>query len=321
MPTKQIKMMEKSTVLNLIKTLGNQRRLRWYCPGSYAYWLLADAIGDGCAIKTLREKSVSRLLQRQDIKAVLAQCGDGVLRPSQLPNSWNHDAFPLVLSLGIWGGYDAPYWYQTSRPGYNLVLRFDFAGDHMAELHKRFGRYGWLFNSANHPVASHNNRKRETLAWARLDIDLETNEVLIEELQSDWVRDAQFAAKHGWRSDNRWITATEAAAYYKQVLKPIQASWQEAVLSGTLGFIRDELQVQNVFYHDTRTGPALKRMGYSKPPRSLYQDLPKRFCMSTTDIAPTLLLRHSRCRRVLKKIRPHRFFRYQLNVGAGETYA
>ena len=319
MPANPTMTMDKTTVLNLISTLGNQRRLLWYYPGGYAYWLLADAIGERCAIKTLRDKPIARLLQRGDIKTLLAQCGDGVLRSSQLPSSWHHNAFPLVLKLDIWGGYDDPAWHQTSRPGYNLVLRFDFAGDHMAELHKRFGNYGWLFNSASHPVASRDDRKRETLAWARLDIDLDSGEVLIEELQSDWVRDAQWAAKYGWQSANRWISAAEASDYYNRVLKPIQTSWAEAVLAGTFRFIRDELQVPLVFYHDAHTGPALKGMRYSKPPRSLYQDLPKRFCMSQTDRAPSLLLRHTRCRRVLKRIRPHRFFTYQLNVGAGAT--
>lgn len=45
-------------------------------------------------------------------------------------------------------------WRQTSRAGYNLVLRLDLTGEHMQELKSRFGDYGWLFNSPLHPVST-----------------------------------------------------------------------------------------------------------------------------------------------------------------------
>lgn len=92
--------MEKITLLKLIRRLGSQRRLLWYHPGRYAYWLLANAIGDGRSIQSLRASTLSRLLQREDVKAVLAQCGDGILRPAQLDSLWQQDAYPLVLNLG-----------------------------------------------------------------------------------------------------------------------------------------------------------------------------------------------------------------------------
>ncbi|MBT3027590.1 MAG: hypothetical protein KME48_10520 [Candidatus Thiodiazotropha sp. (ex Ctena orbiculata)] len=48
------------------------------------------------------------------------------------------------------------------------------------------------------------NYYRETLAWARLDVDLERNEVLIEEVQSDWVRDMAWL--------QRWLNRCDSAA-------------------------------------------------------------------------------------------------------------
>ena len=41
-----------------------------------------------------------------------------------------------------------------------------------------------------HPVLAPGERPyfRETLAWARIDLDLVSSEALVEEIQSDWVR-------------------------------------------------------------------------------------------------------------------------------------
>ncbi len=307
--------MEQQNVIDIIATLGNHRRLFWYFPGRFAHWLLADAAGTGMSIKSLQQQPVGRLLQRPDVKPLLARCGDGMLRAALFNNLWHEHSFPLVMVLDSWGGSDDPDWYQTSHPGYNLVLRFDLAGDHMAELRRRFGDYDWLFNCSSHPVAFADQRPRETLAWVRLDINLEDDEVLIEEVQSDWVRDAQAAARYGWRVGGKRIPAREFKRYRDEAFKPLQTHWADAALGYSLQFIRNELGVRHVYYHDSGTGTALKGMHHSRPPRSLYEDLPKRFCMWPTDDIPVLLHQHSRCRRILKKIRPHRFFKYQLNVG------
>ncbi|MBT2971011.1 MAG: hypothetical protein B6D72_16935 [gamma proteobacterium symbiont of Ctena orbiculata] len=52
------------------------------------------------------------------------------------------------------------------------------------------------------------NYYRETLAWARLDVDLERNEVLIEEVQSDWVRDMAWL--------QRWLNRCDTDEYVIQ---------------------------------------------------------------------------------------------------------
>ena len=49
------------------------------------------------------------------------------------------------------------------------------------------------FDDPFHPVASGGEL---TLAWSRIDLDLDRGEALVEEIQSDWVRDAQ--------SQSRW---------------------------------------------------------------------------------------------------------------------
>lgn len=51
--------------------------------------------------------------------------------------------------------------------------------------YQRLGCPGSHFNYCGHPVS----RQRNTLAWARLDLDLNSATALIEEIQSDWIRD------------------------------------------------------------------------------------------------------------------------------------
>jgi len=63
------------------------------------------------------------------------------------------------------------------------------------------------FNGYSHPVLGSKERRyfRETLAWARLDVDLESGQALVEEIQSDWVRrvkDAERRLKR-WEASSR----------------------------------------------------------------------------------------------------------------------
>ncbi len=300
--------MQESQLTEVIGVLGNERRLFWYFPGRFAFLLLADIAAQGTSVQDLKTQPEARLLRQASVRRWLGQRGNGALHAAELANHWNDQAVPFALSIGAWGNKRHSDWYQTSRCGFNLVLRLDFTGAHMAQLRQRFGEYDWLFNSDSHPVSADPARRRETLAWARLDFDFDTDEVLIEELQSDWVRDAAYAARHGWYTTGRRIDKEVAKAYVEEELEPLIRLWPEAILSAALWFVRHELGISRIFYHEHRTGCALKGIRGRRPPRSLYSELPKRFCMSQVDEAPAFLQDDKRARRVLRKLRPHHFF-------------
>ncbi|MEM1231744.1 MAG: hypothetical protein AAGI15_14470 [Pseudomonadota bacterium] len=304
--------MDHQTLNEIDACLGRARRLLWYYPGRYALLRLAAAAAVEDRISQLKRRPEGALLNHRAVKPFTARSGDGRLCPFALRNHWQASAIPFALTLGRWGPARGGDWRQTSRAGYNLVLRLDLSEAHIEDLRRRFGAYDWLFNSPAHPVTDDCDRRRETLAWARLDLSFEHDEVLIEEIQSDWVRDASDAAHYGWHTRAGRISAADARRYLREVLEPISAIWQEAMLCAVLEFIAWELGIARVWYHDFATGNGLKRIRYDHPPRSLYRDLPRRFCMTKVDDAPMFLKEDRRARRVLKRLRPYRFFRLDL---------
>ena len=84
------------------------------------------------------------------------------------------------------------------------------------------------------------------------------------------------------------------------------------MLAATITFIRDELGIENIFYHTAHTGHKLKRIGGGKPPRSLYSQLPKRFCFGKVKTAPEFLMQDKYFRRVHKKINNPEFYYLKL---------
>ena len=143
------------------------------------------------------------------------------------------------------------------------------------------------------------NGEFPTVAWARLDFDLETGEALIEELQSDLLRDLKSYA------DKAYLAEKEGSATFdiyraefdtKRVIRiweddfsAERAHWQEAVLSAAIRFLVSEIGMRKIYYHTEDTGSYLKRITGTRPPRSLYTALPKRFCFDETDEVPQLL--------------------------------
>lgn len=121
-------------------------------------------------------------------------------------------------------------------------------------------------------------------------------------MQSDWLRDIVDALKDlervddtelGWRRVQRWygISCTRETfqRYADVVLKTYRRQWHDALLSAVLFFLREELGISRVFYHTPESHKALKRMHGTLPPRSLYTDLPRRFCFRTTEEFPRFL--------------------------------
>ena len=132
-----------------------------------------------------------------------------------------------------------------------------------------------------HPVSTTNEL---TLAWARVDLDLDRGEALIEEIQSDWVRDVKGYAESPWvHNQAAWQT------YYKEYLEPKTKLWPHTILTATLWFLLEELAIKTIFFHTHASGVRLKNIKYQAPPRSIYTDLPKAFCFRTTHNGPGFL--------------------------------
>jgi len=219
-----------------------------------------------------------------------------------------------VLALDHWHGF------QTSRSGpggHNLVLQLNFTREHMQVLQRRFGGTD-LFNSPAHPVQQGEGvKRRETLAWARIDLDLKRDEALIEEVQSDWVSTLDWAVRYGWKFEGETISAAQLKAYKELELNWISRQWAEAMLAATLGFLRRELGISRIFFHTWEGGNLTKKIGRSVPPRSLYSQLPKRFCMRRTKDWPRFLRDDRRLRRLFKARKDIEFYELPISDQAG----
>jgi len=218
--------------------------------------------------------------------------------------------------VGTWGGsgYWNQDWYQNSRPGYNLVLHLNFSGKHNQPYHRLMQpEDDW------HPFLGYGHPRADdelTLAWARLDVDLDDGVALIEEIQNDWIRKARSLEKRlaSWLEHKtdyvrrfllpRYLPGGSAEAfrrYLDDILRPHEQLWDEAMLSATLWFLRNELGIRRIFYHTFASGNRLKGIDYTMPPRSLYTRLPRRFCFQETDEAPGFLMNQRRFRREVRK--------------------
>lgn len=289
--------MDKCEIDEIIACLSSERTLFRYSKDAYAILLLGHAIGDGIAISELRRSPLGRLLSKPALKDLLATCGNGWIDRSRLLDLWREPSLPFLLSLGSWGGMHRS-WQQTSRPGWNLVLRLNFASDHDTRFHALCDdaeRAAGL-NYVGHPILHRGERDwyRETLAWARLDLDFASGQALVEEIQSDWIGAAarwrRRLAKRRHASAEQAERACRRLRYLDEVLAPYGPIWDEAMLSAALGFLIDELGFRDIWYHSWRCGVALKGIDPDQgPPRSLYRDTPRRFCFQPTPEMPRML--------------------------------
>lgn len=305
--------MDKALLDEILYCQPAERLRYWYFRDRYALILLGLAVGDGMAVATLKRSPLAGLLNKPAVKQVLADLGNGMLTRVHCEALWPTDTREFILTLDRWGG-DDPSWQQTCRPGWNLVLQLNFTSAHgqaMEELLRTQKRS--VFNLGGHPVLEPgpDEAPRDTLAWARLDVDWEHDEVLIEEIQSDWVREALYyrdqykhrqCARRFWWGDGQGLEryCTEQLGVYTRL-------WSEAMLGATLEFIHRELGIGTVYYHSFETGAALKRIDCGLPPRSLYTDLPRRFCFQPCGVAPRFLAKP--LRRRLGRLRNQQWYR------------
>jgi hypothetical protein len=282
--------MEHQLAKDIIAILPDDRTLFRYDEDRYAFMLLDYAFSNGVPIAKVKRSRFARLLERPAVKKLLANSGNGKLSCDEFARAWQLTTQSYVLSLGLWGSQKAQDrdWYQTSRTGTNLVLQLNFDGRHDQALKRLLGPYHKTsFAYDGHPV---NRRGRNTLAWSRIDLDLDHGEALIEELQNDWLRNAA-ADLEGVRQhcDDNMPTRMAMERYYNDVLVPHVNLWSEAMLSAVLFFLIDEIGIRNIWLHDFETGNRLKKLKWGQPPRSLYTSLPKRFCFEKVAQAPKFL--------------------------------
>ncbi|MDR1995521.1 hypothetical protein [Azonexus sp.] len=259
-------------------------------------------------VAALRRSAYAGLLEKPRIRSILAGCGhaldDAVLAASDYDT--NQAAF--VLTLSTWGTERRSDWrhQQTSRPGVNLVLQLNFNREH-EQHYRRLGEVDGLFQYYGHPIA----RQRNTLAWARIDLDWASGSALIEEIQTDWLRRA--ADLEHWLLERRRAGAADDALIpYRRRQLPLRLTldycrligeryrpiWAEAMLWAAIAFLRDELGLRTLYYHSEDSGRLLKRIGWRSPPRSLYTDLPRRFCFRRGAEWPDFLLADKENRRL-----------------------
>ena len=286
-----------------------------YFRGREAAWLLGQRLNRPERIATLRRGPLAPLINRPGVRETVRACGDGRLDALRLqpladpletfeqrglPDGGSAaemafdalceaDILPLIVTFDAWDGEDGGWrWNQTSRRGTNLVVQVNFPEDYADRFIRLFGEESrrWL-EYWSHPV------RRDgpiTLSWARLDMDPGSDEVLIEEIQTDWLRTMKRHAKPLVQSAGKSKKA-EARSLLDETAERYGKIWAEATLLAAMAVARRFLGVRRVWLHQPHTGAKLKHIRDTQPPRSLYSDLPRRFCFQPTDRAPEILYR------------------------------
>jgi hypothetical protein len=289
----------------LAATLHRSRPSITYFPHRYAAWLLGRAVGEGAPARVIKASPHGRFFENRLVRTVAARAGDGVLTRAALEGAEPSRAEVYPIGVGTWGSdHDEPDgwrgWYQTTRAGANLVLLLYFSRRHDAAYRRLLDPVGRLpAVSDDHP---HARAPRIALAWARIDVDLARGEALVEEVQSDWIRDFAELWSSVTRADServrdrcvqRYFGNPRARfagleRYWLRVLAHHRAWWAEATLFAALWLLVDRLRVRRIYYHTHEGGRLRKQIGWSAPPRSLYTDLPERFGFALTREPPRL---------------------------------
>ncbi len=294
--------MEHELAEEIRRSLPGGRVVFRYFKDRFALQLLAYAAAEGRSLSEMRQGRFRPLLQKPEVRRVLGDSGgrgaDWGLLDSYFPaatESYN-------LTLGVWGSDRDWRWNQTTRPGFNVVVQLNFPPAH-ARAYRRYiePREETPFESEWHPI---NQKGDHTLAWARVDLDVEHGEALVEEIQSDWIRDATFAAEHAlasliegelkppWWLGDVGCDAGQLFRYVEYVLARHRRIWDQAVLAATLWLLRERLGIRDVYMHTHESGCALKGIDGRQPPRSVYERLPRSFCFERVASRPTFLRNH-----------------------------
>ncbi|MEL7099798.1 MAG: hypothetical protein AAGM84_13285 [Pseudomonadota bacterium] len=282
-----------------------------YYPGRESAWLLAQMMAGDTPVPALRAGRAAPLMGRPVLQPLIAACG-GTLRQrdvlalahAQNAGLWEGaspaglkalepvfgaDWHDYTLSLTEWGSREDWRFDQISRPGCNLVLQVGFPSAHAQVFGKLFASdMRRKLEYRYHPI------RRDgppTLAWVRLDVDLETGTALIEEVQSDWLRLAARQAQRAVRRGAQDRELRTLVAYEQALVAEYAKVWPRAALLAALFLLREEFAVRDIWMHQPAAGARLKGIDGTHPPRSLYTSLPKAFCFAPTRDAPPFLCR------------------------------
>lgn len=321
--------------ISLIRQVLPETMTFHHYPDRQSPWLLANAMPGDMPVRTLRRGPLARFLDRPLVKPVVAGCG-GMLRQrdliavahagramhlgglspgalSALDMAYASTWRDYELSFTSWGTGRDWAWEQVSRKGGNLVMQLGFPSEHAAILGGHFSApVRKDFEYADHPIRE---AGRPTLAWVRLDIDLETGAALVEEVQSDWLREVADHAAYLRRRDPKSRQLKALESYAAKLSKAYAKDWAKSALLAALMLLVDEFAVRDIWMHQPGPGAVLKDIRWSQPPRSLYTDLPKSFGFRPTHDVPAFLERP--CRKALKRLRQRSdplFWRLQLGV-------
>lgn len=294
MPAAHQTRMKQHEAEELLSLLPGGRTLFTYGKDWYAVSLLQLGLRHSC-FQDLKQTTLGRLFDKPRLKSWLGSLGKKSLTESDLAMLWPDETETYRLTADLFDG-----WAQTTRKGsdgWNIVLQMNLnAGDARLMERKFPDRTDDPFEWSFHPV--HRGRHR-TLAWARIDLDWESGEALIEEIQNDRLREVSDEVERIRRRNLKWVnyygTVVDAAfviRYWEQRLRLSRQWWDEAMLCATVRFIAEELGIQRIYYHSPVSGLRLK--GVRDAPRSLYTDLPKRFCFERTTEIPSFVRKPSR---------------------------
>lgn len=263
--------------------------------------------------QTLRNAGLLQCANNALVKKLLTMA-QGALLPQDLYSYWPEDGLCFNITFGKWG--EAPLkgrkadWYQTSRSGYSLVLQLNFSTEHIRDFFRYLKPDSGIhtFQYGGHPIAK---RKFATMGWCRMDVDFETDEVLIEELQTDWLREVSALekrlkvlkteenAKHCLECHGL-STSKEHWNKYLSTFHKYSSVWSEALLHASVDFARKELGINNVWMHSYDSGNLFKELKWSKPPKSLYTKLPKKYGFEPVKEGPAFLQKERYLKRYFK---------------------
>ena len=307
--------MNKQLLNEVIECLNNGRRLVHYYDDKYAFYLLekyCEKNGE-TSISEIKLSNFSRLLQRPKVKHFISSLGDGIVSSKRFQQMFYEDYQSYVITLSSWGDETTSEWDQTSVPGANLVVQINLTNQHDQWL-KDLKITSEYFRFDFHPI----HAIKSSMSWARIDLDFNTGEALIEEIQNDWLREAawhaRLAKKAVLRGEEYYlyfgekISAKSMLQYNKLLDESYRKRWQEITLFYAIKLIKQEIGISTIFYHSFLTGALLKRIEGGLPPKSLYTQLPKRFCFSQCTRGPDFITRHKKVRRRVKKAKQVQWF-------------
>ncbi len=93
------------------------------------------------------------------------------------------------------------------------------------------------------------------------------------------------------------------------------------MLAASLQFLFVELGISDIYYHHYESGCQLKSISCGKPPRSIYTDLPKKFCFGKTEQTPEFLLQDKKFSKRLKQLSRHNIQWQKLELEKNHAWA